>query len=178
MAKRILGMKERASNEAVLGDLGWWPLKARRDMIRLRYWHKLLSMDNTRLPRLVYEWELKNEDRNNCWAKYTKKLLLDLELDDYWLKQEIDKNREQWNKLIHDKIQEREQKEWRQRALLKPKLRTYVKYKLILEEEKYLKNEDAIGRRMLARIRSGTNNLRIETGRYEKPKLLQEYRIC
>ena len=178
MAKRILGMKERASNEAVLGDLGWWPLKARRDMIRLRYWHKLLSMDNTRLPRLVYEWELKNEDRNNCWAKYTKKLLLDLEIDYYWLKQEIDKNREQWNKLIHDKIQEREQKEWRQRALLKPKLRTYVKYKLILEEEKYLKNEDAIGRRMLARIRSGTNNLRIETGRYERPKLPEEYRIC
>ena len=31
---------------------------------------------------------------------------------------------------------------------------------------------------MLARIRSGTNNLRIETGRYERPKLSEEYRIC
>ena len=31
---------------------------------------------------------------------------------------------------------------------------------------------------MLARIRSGTNSLRIETGRYERPKLAEEYRIC
>ena len=31
---------------------------------------------------------------------------------------------------------------------------------------------------MLARIRSGTNNLRIETGRYERSKLSEEYRIC
>ena len=41
-----------------------------------------------------------------------------------------------------------------------------------------MKNEDAIGRRMLARIRSGTNKLRIETGRYERPRQIKEYRIC
>ena len=62
--------------------------------------------------------------------------------------------------------------------MLKPKLRTYIKYKKMLKEEEYLKNEDAIGRRMLARIRSGTNNLRIETGRYERPRQTEEYRIC
>ena len=31
---------------------------------------------------------------------------------------------------------------------------------------------------MMARIKSGTNNLRIETGRYERPKRLEEFRIC
>ena len=41
-----------------------------------------------------------------------------------------------------------------------------------------MKNEDAIGRRMLARIRSGTNKLRIETWRYERPRQIKEYRIC
>ena len=53
-----------------------------------------------------------------------------------------------------------------------------MKYKKILKEEDYLKSDDSIGRRMLARIRSGTNNLRIETGRYERPKLAEEYRLC
>ena len=31
---------------------------------------------------------------------------------------------------------------------------------------------------MLARIRSGTNNLRIETGRYERPKIEEKFRTC
>merc|ERR1712228_1027268 len=48
----------------------------------------------------------------------------------------------------------------------KPKLRTYRKVKDKLEVEGYLRNKDAEGRRMLARIRSGTNKLRIETGRH------------
>ena len=87
-------------------------------------------------------------------------------------------NKAEWNKLIQRKIQEREQREWRQRALSKPKLRTYIKYKKILKEEEYLNSEDAIGRRMLARLRSATNSLRIETGRYERPKIPEEYRIC
>ena len=37
----------------------------------------------------------------------------------------------------------------------KPKLRTYRKVKDKLEVEGYLRNKDAEGRRMLARIRSG-----------------------
>lgn len=178
VAKRILGMKERTANEAVLGDLGWWPLKARRDMIRLRYWRNLLKMKNTRLPKLIYEWEKDSVVNDSSWITYTIKLLRELNLDEYWNKQEINKTKDEWNKLIYNKIQEREQKEWRERSQLKPKLRTYIKYKTILKEEDYLKNEDAIGRRMMARIRSGTHNLRIETGRYERPRQIEEFRIC
>ena len=132
-------------------------------MIRLRYLQNLLSMKEKRLPRLIYEWQKENYDDNDSWIAYTKKILVELDINEYWTSQEINKNKTEWNNLIRDKIQEREQKEWRQRALSKPKLRTYTKYKEILKEEEYLKNEDTIGRRMLARIRSGTNNLRIET---------------
>ena len=108
----------------------------------------------------------------------SKRLLENLKLNEYWLRQKITITTAEWNKIIHVKIQDREQKEWRQRALLKPKLRTYIKFKKILKEEDYLKNEDSIGRRMLARIRSGTNNLRIETGRYERPRQIEKFRIC
>ena len=57
MGKRILKVNEKTANGVVLGELGWWPLKARRDMIRLRYWRKLLIMSTERLPKLIYEWE-------------------------------------------------------------------------------------------------------------------------
>ena len=178
MAKRILGMSEKATNEAVLGDLGWWPLKARRDMIRLRYWQTLLNMREGRLPRLIYEGQKEQADHEHSWTAYTKKLLMELDLQDFWQSQKITLNKNGWNNLIEEKIQEREQREWRRRALSKPKLRTYIKYKEILKEEEYLKNEDTIGRRMLARLRSGTNNLRIETGRYERPRIPEKYRTC
>ena len=87
MAKRILGMNEKTSNEAVLGDLGWWPLKARRDMIRLRYWQTILSMKEKRLPRLIYDWQKEQKYHNDSWLLYTKKLLMELDLQDYWLSQ-------------------------------------------------------------------------------------------
>merc|ERR1712083_1079272 len=44
MGKRILRLKVSTNNEVVLGELGWWKMKARRDMIRLRYWRKLVNM--------------------------------------------------------------------------------------------------------------------------------------
>ena len=135
-------------------------------------------MNNKRLPKQIYECEKENQDNNKSWVTYTKKLLSELNLQDFWIQQKINKTKEEWNKLITEKIQIREQREWKQRALSKPKLRTYVRYKKILKKEDYLKCEDSLGRRMLARIRSGTNNLRIETGRYERPKLAEEYRIC
>jgi hypothetical protein len=59
MGKRILGLKESPTNEAVRGELGWWSLKARRDMMRLRFWRKILKMGQERLPKKVYEWELR-----------------------------------------------------------------------------------------------------------------------
>ena len=42
--------------------------------------------------------------------------------------------------------------------------------------EKYLKSDDLNGRKLLAMIRSGTNKLKIETGRYENRKVI--HRIC
>ena len=49
----------------------------------------------------------------------------------------------------------------------KPKLRTYRKFKKDLTFEKYLENKDIQGRKLMAKLRSGTNNIRIETGRRE-----------
>ena len=165
MGKRILGLKGSTNNEVVLGELGWWPMKARRDMLRLRYWRKLIVMDKERLPKRVYEWELKRKTRN-CWTAYTKKILLELGLRDSWEKQEAEESKDEWNKLIFDRIQDREQKNWWKRVTERPKLRTYRKVKKKLEFEEYLNSNDEKGRRAIAKLRSGTNCLRIETGRH------------
>ena len=41
VGKLILGAPTRTANEVVLGDLGWWELKARRDKARLKFFKKI-----------------------------------------------------------------------------------------------------------------------------------------
>ena len=38
MAKMILRCSSKMANEVVLGELGWWTLKGRRDFLILNYW--------------------------------------------------------------------------------------------------------------------------------------------
>ena len=74
------------------------------------------------------------------------------------------------------KIQDEEEEEWRKRIDSKTKLRTYRAMKRNLETEKYFEKGTAQQRRVMVMMRGGTNDLRIETGRYEK--LEEEESIC
>ena len=49
-AKKILGCSSRTCNEAVRGDMGLETLKSRRDKAKLRWWFKVSSMSEDRLP--------------------------------------------------------------------------------------------------------------------------------
>jgi hypothetical protein len=61
----------------------------------------------------------------------------------------------------------------------KPKLRTYKTFKQKLEVENYLTSESQkIARFLLTRIRTGTSELRIETGRWKRPQEKVEERRC
>ena len=55
MGKMILGAPARTTNEAVLGDLGWWELKARRDKARLKLFKTLMDCQEGEYTKtLVY----------------------------------------------------------------------------------------------------------------------------
>ena len=166
IGKRILGMEQSTCNEVILGELGWWTMKARRDMLRLRYWRKLLCMDRRRLPRKVYDWEMGRPYRKS-WCAYTEKILLELGLGEKWKTQTVNEDANVWNNLLKEKLQLREQERWWKKVNEKPKLRTYRLVKTKLAFEDYLKSDDLKGRRLLTRLRSGSNFLRIETGRRE-----------
>merc|ERR1712083_1127247 len=65
------------------------------------------------------------------------------------------------------KVYEREERERRKKVETMDKLRTYRTIRTKLNSEEYLKIDDEEGRKQMASIRSGTNDLRIETGRHE-----------
>ena len=69
MGKMILRCSEKMTNEVVLGELGWWEMKGRRDMLRLRFWGKIERMQNSRLVKVVYEESRRRDEQGeNTWS--------------------------------------------------------------------------------------------------------------
>ena len=101
-------------------------------------------------------------------------MLNELGLGLWWQKSRIDE--EQWKVIVKKSIHKREEEQWKEEIVQRPKLRTYVKLKEKLEMEKYLKSRDRYGVPEITKFRGWTNRLRIEKGRYEK--IPAELRIC
>ena len=185
MGKMILRCSSKMANEVVLGELGWWSLKARRDLLRLKFWGKIVSrMSSSRLVKHVYVESRKRYEagKSSKWCKYTHELLKELGMNDVWQQGTITCNMATWDKELREKIHAREEKEWLARMQTKPKLRTYRTIKHKLEFEPYLNHDNTYARETMTRLRGGTNELRIETGRYPNTnrdrRLDEEERRC
>jgi hypothetical protein len=51
VGRRLLGVSKCA---VVRGELGWWSMRAQRDMKLLLYWARLVRLDDSRLVKQVY----------------------------------------------------------------------------------------------------------------------------
>ena len=152
-------------------------MKGRRDFLRLLYWREIVMI------KKGLRWEVYQEGRRRiggdkeAWCDYTKKMMKEVGLGEYWDTQDVMvMYKKTWRAIVWKKIQDKEQDEWRKRMDSKSKLRTYRVMKRELEREKYLEEGTAQQRRVMVMIRGGTNDLRIETGRYEKLEVKE--RIC
>jgi hypothetical protein len=94
IAKRIMRAFQSTTDEAVLGDIGWMPLKAIWDIQRLVYWGKLIRSPFESIQKKVYLWERKELEKQlgegkpietiDIWCAYTLQLLRELGLDSHW----------------------------------------------------------------------------------------------
>ena len=128
----------------------------------------------------------RRKQKGGTWCTYTEKVMRDLGLELPWMTfADFTEAKPKWRSTVVKKIQGKEQREWRERMEGKPKLRTYRMVKQKLEREDYLLEGTAGQRRVMTMIRGGTNDLRIERGRYERVKrggryerLKPEERMC
>ena len=90
-----------------------------------------------------------------------------IDMEDAWHNNELEQSEaKQWRSTIKAKIRDREEMQWRDAMQHKAKLRTYRQLKTELRFEEYLMTRDREAREVMTRLRGGTNELRIETGRY------------
>ena len=102
------------------------------------------------------------------WCKSIHATLKSMGMEEVWDTNELSQEEARhWRITIKEKIQEREETLWRERMQHKPKLRTYRQVKTKMRfEHSYLTTRDREAREVMTRLRGGTNELRIETGRY------------
>ena len=165
----FLGVHKFTSNDFLCGDMGWYPSYIRRNLAMLRYWNRLLNMENYRLPKVIFEEEF---NINGHWCQNIHRILKEIDLEYiYHDKTIVDLN------VCKNKMCESFHATWSKNITKKTKLRTYCELKELFKCEKYVKlNLPRNQRSILAQIRSGTLPLAIEIGRFIGLKL--EDRLC
>ena len=166
----FLGVNKYASNLAVHGDMGWEFTSVRRKTEMLRMWNRFISFSDDRLTKRIFQWDYLLCSHN--WCTELKTIFDEVGLSHIFQNQQpvvLSICR----RILHDI----ECNRWLQECAFKPKLRTYVHMKNCYEVEPYI-NLDLSRpiRSYVAQLRTGTLQLRIETGRYQGLQL--EERIC
>jgi hypothetical protein len=197
MGRRILRCHGKTTNEAVLGELGWWRMRTSREFIMLKYWIKIILMEESRLVKQVYRHSRKMsvqkilfKQKDESWVRDIYELVKKYGLYELWRDEDVVRNPVEfkeakteknlmnyWKRKLGQIIHDREEKEWKAKMVTHSKLRTYRQIKEKLQLEEYLLTQTNLkGRVLLTEIRTGTNRLRIETGRWKKEK--KEDRLC
>ncbi|KAK6171961.1 hypothetical protein SNE40_018378 [Patella caerulea] len=168
----LLGDHRFTSLLGMSGDSGSIPCTQRRRIKMFQLWNRLLSLDDDRLTKKVFENDFCCATSNKNWCADMKVLFEKLNLSDYYTnKLSININ------VVKSKMWTYVAESWHVKLSNSPKLRTYAVFKNEFKTENYLvfnlpRNERSI----LAQFRCGVLPLRVETGRFIGEKL--EDRTC
>lgn len=178
--KHMLGVRKQTPTLAVYGETGRFPLHIRQQLRMINYWLKLEKLPNDTILKkcLIFQ---KSVYTNTSWFGKVRQILSNhnMNLDSLdnienikgsLLRTFKGKLYEQYQDRFFSEINDQNSQ---------PKLRTYRLIKKDLRTEPYLLLN--ISRKVytkIARFRTSSHNLRIETGRHEIPKLPVENRIC
>ena len=74
--KCFLGVPLRTPNKMVYGELGRYPLFVNSTLRCLKYWLRVLKMDDIRIPKQAYKMMiLMDESEKKCWVTQVKNVL-------------------------------------------------------------------------------------------------------
>lgn len=156
----FLGVHRFTPILAIVGDSGWLPSQYRRWLNILRFWNRLLLMDDSRLTKHVFNFDY--ESGQNNWCREVKDIFDTLNLAEYFEnKRCIDMH------LASDRIYNLYANSWPEKCTNVPKLRSYIKFKTCFKTERCLTMNLTRGERsVMAQFRCGVLPLRVETGRF------------
>lgn len=151
------------------GELGRYPMKVQRKINAIKYWIKILKLNETSPLKIIYQVLRDDADndityKNKNWAYQIKTILEELGFANLWIFQ----NELYINfSLIKLRILDTFKQSWYSYINNSPRLSSYCLYKHDFELEPYLKHLDINKFKIaLTRFRLSAHSLNIETGRH------------
>ena len=177
--RAFIGIPKRAPTPGVLAEMNWLEPRSRTQIRMIRHFKRLTKLPDHRLTKKVFLWDRTLNDSSNIktWAHEIKEILCRnnkeyLYDSPYFCIQSTVKE-------LQESLIEKDQTKWEVDCRKKPKLRTFVVFKEFKTETSYLfKPLSFVQRKFMAKLRLGVLSLHIETGRFLRPRLPAEERLC
>ena len=178
--KNTMRVKPSSATNAIYAEFDRFPLIIIQKCQMIKYWKRVLEMSKDYYVKKAYNSTLELHDLGQTnWCTYVKSILNETQLQQVWENQSIDNRqfavlKESLHRSymvecignIHD-------------STIYPKLRTYKLFKNEFKSENYLSSTKNLNHTLaLFRFRISSHNLRIETGRYTRPKMPANDRMC
>ena len=164
--RAFLGVHRFASVPGITGDMVWQTPKHRRHIEILRFWLRVVSMDDNRLTKRVYLWDKKLKKCN--WTTDVNRILKDCNLDHLICNDPLSlMSKNDIIKAVNANLESKQKRKWEKEVASQNKLRFYRIFKSDFNVEQFIKINLPISHRsLLAQLRYGILPLRIETGRF------------
>jgi hypothetical protein len=187
VAKRILGVSRNTASVAVLSELGLAPLEKRREMMAMRYYGRLVRMEDTRMVKRIFrmrkdEWcngrgtegSVLRGRQEKGWMAWMEGILLKYDLEDAWRTERVGSKKD-WELQVEMALDKNTKEWWKKETEGMP---TLERYRNVVcgwsgVPQRYI--ADAMGKNsggamQMARLRCGANSLMISQGRHNKPE--------
>ena len=134
--KSFLNISLRTPNDMVYGDTGRFPLSVNAKLRCVKFWLKILEMDEYRLPHRVYKMMYMSRNEKS-WAAKVKNILMDCGCIEIWSNQRVP-NKTAFLKIIREKLISTFHAEWKLRISSSDRYSFYNLFKTSFGTESYL----------------------------------------
>ena len=178
--RAFIGVPRNACSLGVMSEVDWLLPEFRTKMKMLRQYHRIVKMSNNRLTKKVFLWDKQLNETNVVfsWTNEVKAIFESCNLLNIYNSNSIFPLKATIKKVKTAFLAE-QQNFLRAECSDKPKLRTFVKFKDYNVLPSYITKPLSFKqRKFIAKLRLGSLDIRIETGRFSQPRLEENERLC
>jgi hypothetical protein len=179
--KFILGVKTNTQNDFVYGELGILPLYIKCYISMLKYWLKIVHGQKHLYVNVCYNYSLylvENGSLKIGWTATIRDMLLRNGFGEVWYNQGVG-NADIFLQIFRERLADTYKQNWHDRIHNSSRASFYRSFKSVFNTSHYL---DIIHtenhRKALTKLIVSSHNLRIESGRWERPTPPANERMC
>ena len=179
-ARSYLGVPKNSPIPGIISEFNQLLPQYKGQIKMIRQYHRLLKSSTNNVSKKVFEWDknLNEQNNMNSWYNEVKSIFENCNLSETFqggflfdLKSTVNTAKQQ--------LLQKQQSRIKIECLQKPKLRTFTKFKEFFDTPAYITRPlSFIQRKFLAKTRLGCLEIRLETGRWARPRIPEEARIC